>query len=36
MVSVRGRGNKNLGVMPLEEFIAMVQKAAAEHAADIA
>ncbi len=36
MVSVRGRGNKNLGVMPLEDFIAMVQKAAAEHAADIA
>ena len=36
MVSVRGRGNKNLGVMPLEDFIAMVQKAAAEHVADIA
>ena len=36
MVSVRGRGNNNLGVMPLEDFIAMVQKAAAEHAADIA
>lgn len=36
MVSVRGRGNKNLGAMPLEDFIAMVQKAAAEHAADIA
>ena len=36
MVSVRGRGNKNLGVMSLEDFIAMVQKAAAEHAADIA
>lgn len=36
MVSVRGRGNKNLGVMPLEDFVAMVQKAAAEHAADIA
>ena len=36
MVSVRVRGNKTLGGLPLEDFIAMVQKAAAEHAADIA
>ena len=32
-VSVRGRGNKDLGVMKVEDFIAMIQKQVAERSA---